>query len=139
MQAELVSKLAATAVSHPKDCSLAYLKDEEIEAMLWDYPHDASEPLVLFALMTHLKSPGKPIPHEEFDVWLSTCSSRLCLEWLKRHGAILRYTVEEKGASWQANPDALTTAFVDALESRHEALHRFASYVLRDALRISSN
>lgn len=139
MQAELVSKLATTAASHPKDCSLAYLKDEEIEAMLWDYPHDASEPLVLFALMTHPKSPGKPIPHEEFDVWLSSCSSRLCLEWLKRQGVILRYTVEEKGASWQANPDTLTTAFVDALESRHEALHRFASYVLRDALRISSN
>lgn len=90
MQAELVSKLAATPVSRPKASSLSYLKDEEIEAMLWGYPHDASEPLVLFALMTHSKSPGNPIPHEEFDVWLSSCASRLCLEWLKRQGVILR-------------------------------------------------
>ncbi|MBI2384438.1 MAG: hypothetical protein HYV14_00335 [Elusimicrobia bacterium] len=138
LQAELVQKLAKRASTRGKNDSLAFLDDAEIEAMIWDYPNDASKPLVLFALMTHPKSPGYKILRDEFDAWLSACSTRLCLEWLKRKGAIIRYKIVEHGASWQTNPFMLTKGFVERLKEQHRALHRFASYVLRDALKTVS-
>lgn len=137
LQAELVQKLAKRAAARAENDSLAFLTAAEIEAMVWAYPNDASEPLVLFALMTHPKSPGNNIQEDEFDVWLSACSTRLCLEWLMRRDAVLHYAVCADGATWSVNPVILTRRFIDDLEERHPALHRFASYVLKDALGLS--
>lgn len=137
LQGELVQKLAQRASARAANDSLAFLDEAEIEALIWGYPDDASEPLVLFALMTHPKSPGYKIPRDEFDAWLSACTTRLCLEWLKRREAVLHYSVCADGASWSVNPAILTRKFVDELEERHSALHRFASYALKDASSLS--
>lgn len=110
------------------------MDERDLEAMLWGYPEDPSEPLVLFALMTHPNSPGKSIPEDEFAAWISACSSRLCLEWLRRQGAVLHYEVCATGASWSVDPLKLPSQFLEDLRTDHPALHYFASYVLRHAL-----
>lgn len=134
LQRSLIRVLAKRAERRaPKD-DLAFMSEQELEAIVWGYPDDPSEPLVLFALMTHPNSPGKAIPEEEFAAWMSACSSRLCLEWLRRRGAVIRYEVSPEGAAWHTDTLKLTAGFLEDLKGRHPTLHLFAAYVMRHAL-----
>lgn len=68
--------------------------------------------------------------HEQLSDWVSTCATWLCLEWLKRRGAVADYSIREEGASWDGDVMTLTSVFLD-LATSHPALHRFTTYALQ--------
>lgn len=101
--------------------------------MLRDFPKDLSEPLTLFALITAKPDESGHVRDEKLAEWIQLCASWLCLEWLKRNGALTSYIFGETGINWQVDPVRLTTSFLDDLKQRHSALHHFAAHVLRRA------
>lgn len=106
------------------------LDDAEIETILWGYPDAATEPLVLFAMLTMPGNVCDDPEHEKLSDWVSACATWLCLEWLKRRGAVADYSIREEGASWDGDLMKLTSVFID-LATSHPALHRFATYALQ--------
>lgn len=109
---------------------IAALDNAEIETILWGYPDASTEPLVLFAMLTMPGNVFDDPQHEKLSEWVSTCASWLCLEWLKRRGAVADYSIREEGASWDGDLMKLTSVFID-LATSHPALHRFATFALQ--------
>jgi len=109
---------------------IAALDNAEIETILWGYPDASTEPLVLFAMLTMPGSVCDDPEHEKLSDWVSTCATWLCLEWLKRRGAVADYSIREESASWDGDLMKLTSVFID-LATSHPALHRFATYALQ--------
>lgn len=133
LEDHLTWKLASFRKSDGLDGArlIAALDNAEIETILWGYPDASTEPLVLFAMLT---MPGNILDdpeHEKLSEWVSTCASWLCLEWLKRRGAVADYSIRDEGASWDSDLVRLTSVIVDDLATRHPALHRFAAYALQ--------
>lgn len=106
------------------------LDDAEIETILWGYPDDSTEPLVLFAMLTMPGNTFNDPQSEKLSDWVSTCATWLCLEWLKRRGAVADYSIREEGASWNGDLMKLTSVLID-LATSHPALHRFATFALQ--------
>lgn len=106
------------------------LDDAEIETILWGYPDASTEPLVLFAMLTMPDNTFNDPQSEKLSDWVSTCATWLCLEWLKRRGAVADYSIREEGASWDGDLMKLTSVFID-LATSHPALHRFATFALQ--------
>ncbi len=107
------------------------LDDAEIETILWGYPDASTEPMVLFAMLTMSGNAFDDPQHEKLSDWVSTCATWLCLEWLKRRGAVADYSIREEGASWDGDVLRLTSVILDDLATSHPALHRFATYALQ--------
>lgn len=110
------------------------LDDAEIETILWGYPDAPTEPLVLFAMFTMSGNAFDDSQTDKLSDWVGACVSWLCLEWLKRRGAVADYSVKEEGASWRSDPIRLTSVILDNPLTRHPALHNFATYVLQRAV-----
>lgn len=101
--------------------------------MLWNFPEDLTDPLTLFAPITAAPDESGVVQEKNLADWIQGCASWLCLEWLKRRGAIVSYTFNEQGVSLPTNAVKLTSEFLDDLERHHPALHHFAVHVFRRA------
>lgn len=133
-QLRIVHKLAALRQAGTTGESLlAALDEADLEAMLWDFPEDLTEPLTLFALITAAPDESGVVQEQNLADWIQACASWLCLEWLKRRGAIVSYTFNEQGASWPTNAVKLTSEFLDDLARHHPSLHHFSVHVFRRA------
>lgn len=133
LEDHLTWKLASLKKSDGLDGArlIQALDDAEIETILWGYPDAPTEPLVLFAAFTMSGNAFDDSQTEKLSNWVGACASWLCLEWLKRRGAVADYSVKEEGASWRGDPMRLTSVILDDLVVRHPALHHFATYVLQ--------
>ncbi len=133
-QIRIVHKLAALRKAGTNgENFLAALEEVELEAMLWNFPDDYTEPLVLFALFTATPDKEGIIQEEYLTGWIKACASWLCLEWLRRRGALVGYTFNERGASWALDAIKLTSGFLADLERHHPSMHHFAAHIFRRA------
>lgn len=133
-QIRIVDKLAALrTVGTTGESLLAALDESELETMLWNFPDELTEPLTLFALITAASNESGVVQEQNLADWIQACASWLCLEWLKRRGAIVSYTFNEQGASWPTDAIKLTAEFLDDLARHHPALSHFAAHVFRRA------
>lgn len=132
-QARVVHKLAALRTGGTKDgkALLAALTDSDLEVMLRGFPDDLSEPLTLFAMLTFKTDASGAIPKDKLAGWIKLCAGWLCLEWLKRDGAVSDYVFGETGTNWTTNPARATPEFLACLARRHETLHHFAASIFR--------
>ena len=133
-QLRIVHKLAALRQAGTTGESLlAALEEAELEVMLWDFPDDLAESLTLFALITAVPDEAGMVSEQRLTDWIQLCASWLCLEWLKRRGAVVSYALNDQSASWQTDAAKLTSGFLDDLSRRHPALHHFAAHIFRRA------
>ncbi len=133
-QLRIVDKLAALRTAGTTGESfLAALDESDLETMLWNFPDELTEPLTLFALITAASNESGVVQEQNLADWIQACASWLCLEWLKRRGAIVNYTFNEQSASWPTDAVKLTSEFLNELERHHTALHHFAAHVFRRA------
>ncbi|MCR4295463.1 MAG: hypothetical protein NUW21_08000 [Elusimicrobia bacterium] len=133
-QIRIVHKLAALRKAGTTGESfLAALEEVELEAMLWNFPDNYTEPLVLFALFTATPDEEGIVQEEYLAGWIKACATWLCLEWLRRRGALVSYTFNERVVSWPLDAIKLTSGFLADLERQHPSLHYFAAHVFRRA------
>lgn len=133
-QVRVVHKLAALRSGGTVGPALLDALDEaDLEVMLRGFPDDLSEPLTLFAMLTFKTDASGSIPKEKLPGWIKLCASWLCLEWLKRDGAVSDYVFGDTGINWTTNPARVTSEFLDGLARRHEVIHHFAAGIFRRA------
>lgn len=133
-QVRVVHKLAELRSSGTVGRALLDALDSaDLEIMLQGFPDDLSEPLTLFAMLTVKPDASGVIPEQKLGEWIKLCASWLCLEWLKRDGAVSEYVFGETGINWTTNHSRVTSEFLDGLARRHAAIHHFAAIIFRRA------